>query len=128
MNENKRIENPRIKILKCVGALKMKTRVESLKKNNNNNNEPIFNVKNFQFLNWFLPTEEIFQAHGLNRPVVNLLVFYFRSQPLHVGFFFSYFDFLRCSRPYWNVTITLKMRYVIISFKPSCSNSLTKSV
>ena len=25
MNENKRIDNPRIKIVKCVGALKMKT-------------------------------------------------------------------------------------------------------
>ena len=32
MNENKRIENPHIKIGKCVGALKMNTCVESLQK------------------------------------------------------------------------------------------------
>ena len=32
MNETKRIDNPRIKIVKCVGALKMKTCVESLQK------------------------------------------------------------------------------------------------
>ena len=87
-----------------------------------------FNKRNSRFLNWALPTEEILQVHGLNRPVANLPVVDFRSQPLDVRFFFSYFDFLRCSRPYWNVTITLKIRYVISSFKPSCSNSLMKSV
>ena len=32
INENKRIENPHIKIGKCVGALKMNTYVESLQK------------------------------------------------------------------------------------------------
>ena len=32
MNENKRIDNTRMKIVKCVSALKMKTRVESLEK------------------------------------------------------------------------------------------------
>ena len=32
MNENKRIDNPWIKIVECVGALKMKTCVESLQK------------------------------------------------------------------------------------------------
>ena len=31
MNENERIDSPRIKIVKCVGALKMKTWVESQK-------------------------------------------------------------------------------------------------
>ena len=30
LNENERIDSPRIKIVKCVGALKMKTWVESL--------------------------------------------------------------------------------------------------
>ena len=39
MNENKRIDNPRIKIVKCVGALKMKTCFESQKKK--------------QYLGWF---------------------------------------------------------------------------
>ena len=32
MNENKGIDNPRIQIVKCVGALKMKTCVELLQK------------------------------------------------------------------------------------------------
>ena len=125
MSENKRIENLRIKI--STDALKMKTRVESLKKKTTTMSL-FFNKRNSRFLNWALPTEEILQVHGLNRPVANLPVVDFRSQPLDVRFFFSYFDFLRCSRPYWNVTITLKIRYVISSFKPSCSNSLMKSV
>ena len=125
MSENKRIENLRIQ--KSSDALKMKTRVESLKKKTTTMSL-FFNKRSSRFLNWALPTEEILQVHGLNRPVANLPVVDFRSQPLDVRFFFSYFDFLRCSRPYWNVTITLKIRYVISSFKPSCSNSLMKSV
>ena len=54
-----------------VGALKMKTFVESLQKQTMG---LIFNIKNYQFLNWSLPTEEIFQTHGKNRPVANLPV------------------------------------------------------
>ena len=44
-----------------VGALKMKTFVESLQKQTMG---LILNIQNYQFLNWSLPTEEIFQAHG----------------------------------------------------------------
>ena len=32
MNENKKIDSPRIQIVKCIGALKMKTCVESQQK------------------------------------------------------------------------------------------------
>ena len=78
MNENKRIDNPRIQIVKCVGALKMKTCVESLQKQTMG---LIFNIQNFQLLNWSIPTEEIIQVTGQNRPVANLPVVNFRSQP-----------------------------------------------
>ena len=41
----------------------------------------IFNIQNSHLLTWSLPTEEIFQVHGQNRPVPNLLAVEFRSQP-----------------------------------------------
>ena len=78
MNENKRIDSPRIQIVKSVGALKMRTCVESLQKQTMG---LIFNIQNFQLLNWSLPTEEIIQVTGQNRPVANLPVVNFRSQP-----------------------------------------------
>ena len=40
----------------------------------------IFNIKNSQLLTWSLPTAEIFQVHGQNKPVAKLLVVDFRSQ------------------------------------------------
>ena len=40
----------------------------------------IFNVQN-SYLNWSLPTEEIFQVHGQNWPLVNHPVVDSRSQP-----------------------------------------------
>ena len=43
------------------------------------NNGPSF--QNSQLLNWSLPTEEFSQLQGQNRPVANLLVIDFRSQP-----------------------------------------------
>ena len=78
MNENKRIDNSRIQIVKSVGALKMRTCVESLQKQTMG---LICNIQNFQLLNWSLPTEEIIQVTGQNRPVANLPVVNFRSQP-----------------------------------------------
>ena len=78
MNENKRIDNPRIQIVKSVGALKMRTCVKSLQKQTMG---LIFNIQNFQLLNWSIPTEEIIQVTGQNRPVANLPVVNFRSQP-----------------------------------------------
>ena len=71
MNETKRIDNPRMKIVKCVGALKMKTCVESLQKQTVG---LIFNIQNSQLLNWSLATEKIFQVDRKNRanlPAVN---------------------------------------------------------
>ena len=78
MNENKTIDNPRIQIVKSVGALKMRTCVESLQKQTMG---LIFNIQNFQLLNWSLPTEEIIQVPDQNRPVANLPVVDFRFQP-----------------------------------------------
>ena len=77
MNENKRIENPRIKIVKFVGALKMKTCVKSLQKQTRG---LIFNIRNVQLLNYSFPKEEIFQVHSQNRSVGKLSVVDFRSQ------------------------------------------------
>ena len=41
----------------------------------------IFNLQNSYSLTFSLPTEEIFQIHGQNRPVANLPVVDFRPQP-----------------------------------------------
>ena len=40
-----------------------------------------FNLQNSRLLTLSLPTEEIFQVHGQNRPVAILPVVDFRSQP-----------------------------------------------
>ena len=40
-----------------------------------------FNLQNSRLLTLSLPTEEIFQVPGQNRPVANLPVVDFRSQP-----------------------------------------------
>ena len=58
MNESKRIDNPRVKIVKCVGA---KTRDEkSVERLQKQTMGVIFNTQNSQLLTWSLPTEEIF--------------------------------------------------------------------
>ena len=67
-----------IKIVKCVGALKMKKCVESLQKQTVG---LIFNIRNSQLLTWSLPTEQFLQIHGESHPVANLLDVNFRSQP-----------------------------------------------
>ena len=41
----------------------------------------IFNLQNSRLLTLPLPTKEIFQVNGQNRPVANLLFVNFRSQP-----------------------------------------------
>ena len=76
MNENKRIYNSRIKIVECVGAkrLNMKKCIGTLQKQTIG---MIFNIQNSHLLTWYLPTEEMFQIHGQNRPVANLPVFVF---------------------------------------------------
>ena len=58
MNESKRIDNPRVKIVKCVGA---KTRDEkSVERLQKQTMGVIFNTQNSQLLTWSLTTEEIF--------------------------------------------------------------------
>ena len=52
------MDNPQIKIVKCVGALKMKTCFESLQKRTLG---LIFNIEKSQFLTLSLQTEEIFK-------------------------------------------------------------------
>ena len=41
----------------------------------------IFNIQNSHLLTLSLPTEEVFKVHGQNRPVANLPVGNFHSQP-----------------------------------------------
>ena len=41
----------------------------------------ILNLQNSHLLTFYLPTEEVFQVHSQNRPVTNLSVVDFRSQP-----------------------------------------------
>ena len=93
MNENKRINNPWIRVLKCVDTLKMKTSVESLQKQTVG---LIFNIKKkSQLLNWSLPTEKNLSG---TRAVANLPAVDFRlrqnrrevasflyAQPLCIG-------------------------------------------
>ena len=75
MNESKRIDNPRVKIVKCVGA---KTRDEkSVERLQKQTMSVIFNTQNSQVLTWSLPTK----VYSQNRPVANLQVVDFRSQP-----------------------------------------------
>ena len=57
MNENKRIDIPRIKIVKSFGSLKMKACVESLQKQTIS---VIFNEQNCRLLTWSLPIDEMF--------------------------------------------------------------------
>ena len=58
INESKRIDNPRVKIVKCVGT---KTRDEkSVERLQKQTMGVIFNTQNSQLLTWSLPTEEIF--------------------------------------------------------------------
>ena len=44
----------------------------------------IFNLKNSHLLTLSLPTEEVFQVNGQNRPVANLPVVDFHHQPREI--------------------------------------------
>ena len=80
MNENIWIDNPRIIIVQCVGANSydgkmcwiMFTKTTMV---------VIFNLQNSHLLTLSLPTEEVFQVNGQNRPVANPPVVDFHSQP-----------------------------------------------
>ena len=73
---------PKKIVNKCIGA-----KVQD-KKNALNHNKTtmavIFNLQNSQLLTLSLPTEEIFQVHSQKRPVENLPVVDFRSQPREI--------------------------------------------
>ena len=76
MNENKRIANPWIKIVKSIGTEAQDEKcVETIQ---NQTMGAIFNTQNPQLVTWSLPTEEIFQVHGQNWPVANLPIVDFR--------------------------------------------------
>ena len=109
MNESKRIDNSRIKIVKQVGA-KVHDEKKALKHYKNKTMGVIFNTQNSQLLTWSVPTEEIFQVHGHNRPVANLPVvdFVLSREKCHYQshlirnfrFFSPYFGFLLSLRKY----------------------------
>ena len=76
-SENKTVDNPRIKIVKSVGA---KAQDETMRwMATKTTIGVIFNVKTSQILTLSLPKEEIFEVLGQNRPVANLPVVDFRS-------------------------------------------------
>ena len=81
MNENRWIGNPWITgIVECVGTKSldgkmcwvMITKTTMV---------VIFNSQNYHLMTLSLLTEEVFQVNGQNRPVANLQVFNFHSQP-----------------------------------------------
>ena len=69
----KRIDNPRIQIVKCVGTLMMKITIKT-------NNGPNFHYKKLSVIELVL-TDRIIQVNGQNRPMANLPVVDFRLQP-----------------------------------------------
>ena len=82
----------------------------------------IFNLQNSHLLTLSLPTEEVFQANGQNRPVANPPVVNFDSQPREMvtpkpceyvtfGFSFSILVFL----PFLSLNLTVCQRYGILS-------------
>ena len=80
MNENNRIDDPQIKIVKCVGpkAQDKKKCVETVQKQTI---DVIFKKQNSQLLTLSFPTQEISQVNGQNRTVANFPVVDFSSQP-----------------------------------------------
>ena len=81
MNENRWIGNPWITgIVECVGtkSLDGKMRWVMITKSTM---VVIFNLQNYHLMTLSLLTEEVFQVNGQNRPVANLQVFNFHSQP-----------------------------------------------
>ena len=80
MNENKRIANPWIKIVKSIGTEAQDEKcVETIQ---NQTMGAIFKIlkisQNPQLVTWSLPTEELFQVHSQNWPVANLPIVDFR--------------------------------------------------
>ena len=80
MNENKWIDNPRnnSRGVSWRWLLRWKMRWIVITKTTM---VVIFNLQNSHLLTLSLPTEEVFQVNGQNRPVTNLPVVDFHSQP-----------------------------------------------
>ena len=70
----------------------------------------IINLQNSHLLTWSLPTEEIFQLNGQNRPMANLPVVNFRSQPLPLNTQLSVLFAYLFSSPSRKVWTSLSLR------------------
>ena len=80
MDEDKSgIDNPRITIVECVGANSKDGEMRRIMITKSM--VVIFNLQNSHLLTLFLPTEEVFPVSGQNRPMTNLPVVDFYSQP-----------------------------------------------
>ena len=80
MNENKWVDNPRITIVERVGVDSWDGKMRWIM-TTKTKMVVIFNLQNSHLLTLSLPTEEVFQVNGQNRPVANLPVVDFHSQP-----------------------------------------------
>ena len=80
MNEYKWIDNPWITNVECVGANSQDEKMRWIT-TTKTTIVVIFNLQNSHLLTLSLPTEEVFQVNGQNRPVANLPVVDFHSQP-----------------------------------------------
>ena len=83
MNENKWIDNPRITTVECVGADSKDGKIRWITITKTTM-VVIFNLQNFQLLTLSLATEEVFQVNSQNRPMANLPVVDFHSQPREI--------------------------------------------
>ena len=102
MNENKRIDNPWIEIIKCVGALEMKTCFESPQNTNNGPNFSIYTILSYWIGRYRQKKSFRYTAKIGLWQIFQLLIFilsrgkcYYQSHWIrNVRFFFPYFGFL----------------------------------
>ena len=81
MNKNKGIDNPRITIVECVGFDSCEGKmlwIIIIKKKNNGRN---FQFTKFSFIDFFLTNRRSLSGKRPNRPIANLPVVDFHSQP-----------------------------------------------
>ena len=80
MHENKWPDNPRITIIECVGAHPEDGKVRWIVITKTTM-IVIFNLQSSHLLTLSIPTKEVFQLNGQNRPMANLAIVDFHSQP-----------------------------------------------
>ena len=80
MHENKWPDNPRITIIECVGAHPEDGKVRWIVITKTTM-IVIFNLQNSHLLTLSILTKEVFQLNGQNRPMANLAIVDFHSQP-----------------------------------------------